>query len=148
MFSLWIEIKMLLKQFSKQYLPVKDFYQSTFFFIHFIFIAKNKTKKITESKSSEDEKQRRKDEDKLVDLALEWNYFDGALLILQARQEEITKKKKTFIEVEDIYLWNIFSMIWIDFRMKLIDKKNYFENLWKKIVRHLLNIFSVLVLIH
>jgi hypothetical protein len=47
----------------------------------------------------EDEKQRRKDEDRLVDLALEWNYFDGVLPILQARQNEIVKKKYHFIEV-------------------------------------------------
>lgn len=47
----------------------------------------------------EDEKQRRNDEDRLVDLALEWNYFDGVLPILQARQNEIVKKKYHFIEV-------------------------------------------------
>jgi hypothetical protein len=41
--------------------------------------------------------QRRKDEDKLVDLALEWDYFDGVLPILQARQGEIKKKKADFL---------------------------------------------------
>lgn len=52
-----------------------------------------------EKESFEQEKQRRKDEDKLVDLALEWNYFDGVLPILQARQGEIIKKNHDFIKV-------------------------------------------------
>ncbi|CAF4910045.1 unnamed protein product, partial [Rotaria magnacalcarata] len=50
------------------------------------------------NESLEQEKQRRQDEDKLVDLALEWNYFDGVLQILQARQGELIKKKKDFIQ--------------------------------------------------
>ncbi|CAF2031429.1 unnamed protein product [Rotaria magnacalcarata] len=52
------------------------------------------------NESLEQEKQRRQDEDKLVDLALEWNYFDGVLQILQARQGELIKKKKDFIQVD------------------------------------------------
>ncbi|CAF0951970.1 unnamed protein product [Rotaria sp. Silwood1] len=46
----------------------------------------------------EQEKQRRKGEDKLVDLALEWNYFDGVLPILQAQQNDVIHKKKDFIQ--------------------------------------------------
>ncbi|CAF3258135.1 unnamed protein product [Rotaria sp. Silwood2] len=53
------------------------------------------------SESLEQEKQRRTDEDILVDLALEWNYFDGVSPILYARQGDMVKKRKDFIE-EDI----------------------------------------------
>jgi len=63
-------------------------------------IAKNKKNKVANKKnengSFEEEKQRRKDEDKLVDLALQWNYFDGVLPILQARQDEMMKKNTNF----------------------------------------------------
>ncbi|CAF4194606.1 unnamed protein product, partial [Rotaria sordida] len=45
-----------------------------------------KSNKKNENGTLEQEKQCRKDEDKLVDLALEWNYFDGVLPILQERQ--------------------------------------------------------------
>jgi hypothetical protein len=48
----------------------------------------------------EQEKLRRNNEDKLVDLALEWNYFDGVLPILQARQGEMVKKKYDFMQVK------------------------------------------------
>ncbi|CAF3511447.1 unnamed protein product [Rotaria sp. Silwood1] len=71
-----------------------------------IFTATKKKTKIEDNQKHEDEpsdqeKQRRKDEDKLVDLALEWSYFDGVLPILQARQGDMVKKNKYFIE-EDI----------------------------------------------
>ncbi|CAF1060452.1 unnamed protein product [Rotaria sordida] len=60
-----------------------------------------KSNKKNENETLEQEKQRRKDEDKLVDLALEWNYFDGVLPILQARQPNVFNKKNNFIQ-EDI----------------------------------------------
>ncbi|CAF3987348.1 unnamed protein product, partial [Rotaria sp. Silwood2] len=50
------------------------------------------------NESMEQEQQRRTGEDKLVDLALEWNYFDGVLPILQARQNERINNKKDFIQ--------------------------------------------------
>lgn len=67
-------------------------------------IAKSHQNKLVKDKkddnASEQEKRRRQDEDKLVDLALEWNYLDGVLPILQARHGEmVQKKKKEFIEV-------------------------------------------------
>ena len=68
-------------------------------------IAKNKKKSVEIGKKNENElleqeKQRRNDEDKLVDLALEWNYFDGVSPILQARQGEMVKKKHDFMKVK------------------------------------------------
>lgn len=55
-----------------------------------------------ESERAEQEKQ--KHEDKLVDLALKWNYLDGILPILQARQNDFINKehltsKKDLIQV-------------------------------------------------
>ncbi|CAF2738053.1 unnamed protein product [Rotaria sp. Silwood2] len=55
------------------------------------------TKERKKSELPGQEEQFRKDEDKLVDLALEWNYFDGILPILQARQEEIIKMQRETI---------------------------------------------------
>ncbi|CAF1359602.1 unnamed protein product, partial [Rotaria sp. Silwood1] len=46
------------------------------------------TKMKNKNESSEQE-QRRNREDELVELAFEWNYLDGALPILQARQDEM-----------------------------------------------------------
>ncbi|CAF3424141.1 unnamed protein product [Rotaria sp. Silwood1] len=40
---------------------------------------------------SSEQEQRRNREDELVELAFEWNYLDGALPILQARQDEMLK---------------------------------------------------------
>ncbi|UJR29010.1 hypothetical protein I4U23_010228 [Adineta vaga] len=70
-----------------------------------IFTAKNKKKSVDTDKKNEtelfdQEKQRRNNEDKLVDLALEWNYFDGVLTILQARQGEMVKKKHDFMTAD------------------------------------------------
>ncbi|CAF5172811.1 unnamed protein product, partial [Rotaria sp. Silwood1] len=48
------------------------------------------TKMKNKNESSEQE-QRRNREDELVELAFEWNYLDGALPILQARQDEMLK---------------------------------------------------------
>jgi diketogulonate reductase-like aldo/keto reductase len=56
--------------------------------------------KKNENELLEQEKLRRNNEDKLVDLALEWNYFDGVLPILQARQGEMVKKKYDFMQVK------------------------------------------------
>ncbi|CAF4198966.1 unnamed protein product, partial [Rotaria sordida] len=55
-----------------------------------------KSNKKNENGTLEQEKQCRKDEDKLVDLALEWNYFDGVLPILQERQKDIKRTKQLF----------------------------------------------------
>lgn len=57
------------------------------------------TDKDNETELLEQEKQRRNNEDKLVDLALEWNYFGGVLPILQARQGEMVKKKHDLMTV-------------------------------------------------
>lgn len=93
---------MLQKRFSKQYLQVE--------FIHFTidrFLSIIKAQNIQRQGSlgqnqdeiNKKEKQRRDDEDKLVDLALKWNYFDGVLPILQARQNDMAKKTYHFIKV-------------------------------------------------
>ena len=74
-----------------------------FSLIDFFILANTKERKVESDEKKNDplqqEKQRRKDEDKLVDLALEWNYFDGVLPILQARQGEMVKKKHEFMKV-------------------------------------------------
>lgn len=70
-----------------------------------LFSAKNQKNKeekskITTSATHDQEHKWRTDEDKLVDLALTWDYFDGILPILQARQGEILKEKRNdFIQV-------------------------------------------------
>ncbi|CAF5207168.1 unnamed protein product [Rotaria magnacalcarata] len=61
--------------------------------------AKLKHDQSNENESLEQESQRRIDEDKLVDLALEWNYFDGAFPILQMQQSYIVKQKSDHIKV-------------------------------------------------
>jgi len=53
----------------------------------------------TENKGHNQEQQRRNDEDKLVNLALEWNYFDGVLPILQSRQDGKIRINRGLIEV-------------------------------------------------
>ncbi|CAM4808551.1 unnamed protein product [Rotaria magnacalcarata] len=60
--------------------------------------AKLKHDQSNENESLEQESQRRIDEDKLVDLALEWNYFDGAFPILQMQQSYIVKQKSDHIK--------------------------------------------------
>ncbi len=62
----------------------------------------------TEEERKNQEKQRRKDEDRLVDLALEWNYIDGVLPILQSRQDSMRKKGQEYSEVR-LYLIKIFT---------------------------------------
>ncbi|CAF4183794.1 unnamed protein product, partial [Rotaria sordida] len=68
-----------------------------------------KSNKKNENETLEQEKQRRKDEDKLVDLALEWNYFDGVLPILQARQPNVFNKKNYFIQSHQNRVKNLFG---------------------------------------
>ncbi|CAF3904829.1 unnamed protein product [Rotaria sordida] len=68
-----------------------------------------KSNKKNENETLEQEKQRRKDEDKLVDLALEWNYFDGVLPILQARQPNVFNKKNNFIQSHQNRVKNLFG---------------------------------------
>ncbi|CAF4511049.1 unnamed protein product [Rotaria sp. Silwood1] len=48
----------------------------------------------------DEHKQRSKDEDKLVHLALEWNYFDGALPILLAQQDEMMEIRNEIIRIQ------------------------------------------------
>ena len=49
---------------------------------------------------SEDQKtQQRLDEDKLIHLALKWNYFDGVLPIFQARQSNMIEGSEHFTQV-------------------------------------------------
>ncbi len=62
----------------------------------------------TEEERHNQEKQRRKDEDRLIDLALEWNYIDGVLPILQSRQDAMIKKGREDNEVR-LYLIKIFT---------------------------------------
>ncbi len=62
----------------------------------------------TEDERKNQEKQRRKDEDRLVDLALEWNYIDGVLPILQSRQDAMRKKGQEYSEVR-LYLIKILT---------------------------------------
>jgi hypothetical protein len=64
-------------------------------------IKKNEIGNVTnrENKVHTQEQQRRTDEDKLVNLALEWNYFDGVLPILQSRQDAKIRRDRALIEV-------------------------------------------------
>ncbi|CAF1015057.1 unnamed protein product [Rotaria sp. Silwood1] len=48
----------------------------------------------------DEHKQRSKDEDKLVHLALEWNYFDGASPILLAQQDEMMEIRNEIIRIQ------------------------------------------------
>jgi hypothetical protein len=61
-----------------------------------------KKKEVVEKKEGEEEKegeelnqdpQYRKDEDLLLDLALQWNYIDGVLPILKKRQDAMSKNR-------------------------------------------------------
>jgi hypothetical protein len=53
----------------------------------------------TPDKKEKSDEQRREDDDKLLDLALEWDYIDGVLPILQTRQDVITGNAQKFNEV-------------------------------------------------
>ena len=77
-----------------------------FFFLKIVKSHQNKLAKDKKDDNTlEQEKRHRQDEDKLVDLALEWNYLDGVLPILQARHGDMArKKKKEFIEVQQLKL--------------------------------------------
>ncbi|CAF0929325.1 unnamed protein product [Adineta steineri] len=64
-----------------------------------IFTMKNKQNEINYSSRQADEKQNQdqqhtKDEDRLLDLASQWNYFDGALSILKRRQHTTGNNEK------------------------------------------------------
>ena len=89
-----------------------------FHLIHFCFIAK---KEKDEQAVFKHEEQRRKEEDKLVDLALKWNYFDGILPILQARQGEMVKKKNELIlKVKALRIYTLQHLIFC----KYLTEKN------------------------
>ena len=64
---------------------------------------------LNEGEILEKEKQRRQDEDKLVDLALQWNYFEGVLPILQARRNDMANKAYRFIEVQGEFVRSVQS---------------------------------------
>lgn len=95
---------MFLRRSSKRFSPVD---QLSIVRIASFLLSSAKNKKTKKEKSQisasgthEQEQKWRTDEDKLVDLALKWDHFDGILPILQARQEEILKEKKNdFIQV-------------------------------------------------
>jgi hypothetical protein len=53
----------------------------------------------TSDKKEKSDEQRREDDDKLLDLALEWDYIDGVLPILQTRQDAITGNPQKLNEV-------------------------------------------------
>jgi hypothetical protein len=86
------------------------------------------------------------DEDRLVDLALEWNYIDGVLPILQSRLDAMRKKGREYSEVR-FYLLKVLELSFYS-RKRLNVTKNYLNIILKRIVQHLLNIFLPLVLIH
>ncbi|CAF1369818.1 unnamed protein product [Rotaria sp. Silwood1] len=69
---------------------------------------KNKVEHDQKNKNEalEQEKRCRKDEDQLVDLTLEWNYFDGFLPILQAQQDEIMKIQNEIMNLENCFKKN------------------------------------------
>ncbi len=46
-----------------------------------------------------DKKKRQKEEEKLLDLALKWNYIDGVLPILKSRENDMKKTDQNFREV-------------------------------------------------
>ncbi len=60
---------------------------------------KNKRDELNDVNNTKKEKQYREDEDRLVDLALEWNYIDGVLPILQSRLDAMRKKGQKYSEV-------------------------------------------------
>ncbi len=75
----------------------------------------------TEEERKNQEKQRRKDEDRLVDLALEWNYIDGVLPILQSRQDAMIKKGREDNEVR-LYLLKLLTCRFILGRDQTLPK--------------------------
>ncbi len=89
-------------------------------------IAKKERDKLNDVNSTEEEKKnqeekRRQDEDRLVDLALEWNYIDGVLPILQSRQDAMRKKGQKYSEVR-LYLIKIFTCRFILGRDQTLPK--------------------------
>jgi hypothetical protein len=70
---------------------------------------KSKRDKLDDVNNTKEEKQHREDEDRLVDLALEWNYIDGVLPILQSRQDAMRKKGPEYNEVR-LYLLKVLNV--------------------------------------
>ncbi|CAF4886108.1 unnamed protein product, partial [Rotaria sp. Silwood1] len=62
-----------------------------------IFNVQMKKNKTENSSNTENPEQRRRDEDILVDLAIEWNYLDGVLPILQSRKDLQMEKTQELI---------------------------------------------------
>jgi hypothetical protein len=67
--------------------------------MHFYSFAFFKVLHKTPDKKEKLEEQPREGDDKLLDLALEWDYIDGVLPILQTRQDVITGNAQKFNEV-------------------------------------------------
>ncbi len=77
-----------------------------------------------------------------MNLALEWNYFDGVLPILQSRQDAKIRINRELIEVRLLsFCLKILTSLLFYYRKTSNVKKNYLKELSKKIVQDLLNIF-------
>lgn len=105
----------------------------------------------TAAESKDQERQRSiGEEDKLIDLALKWNYFDGVLPIFQARQSRMIEGSKHFIQVTagNLRYGSVEPILWIRFRIFSSDRKMSSVRRFSRIVRRSSNIFSPLVSIH
>ncbi len=60
---------------------------------------KNKREELAHVNGRVSEEQHRRDDFRLINLALEWNYIDGVLPILQSRQDIMRKKGSAYNEV-------------------------------------------------
>ena len=117
-------IKTSQKRFLRLYLQVYiSIKQISHYFSCFIATNKKNKDEINEKNKEEnettdhekellDEKERRKNEDKLINLALEWNYFDDILPILK-------KKNIKFLKVN---LLTITSILMMTRCLRLIEK--------------------------
>ena len=62
-------------------------------------IVKNKREELAYLNGRISEEQHRRDDFRLINLALEWNYIEGVLPILQSRQDIMRKKGSEYNEV-------------------------------------------------
>jgi hypothetical protein len=58
-------------------------------FYIYLIASDTENNKGQDNKGEDNEDQRRKKEDNLVELALQWNYIDGALPILKSRKHNM-----------------------------------------------------------
>jgi hypothetical protein len=66
------------------------------------------TKEPNEDDQQRKDDQKRMEDFKLINLALDWNYIDGVLPILQSRQEAMRKKDAEYNKVR-LYLLKVLS---------------------------------------